>query len=316
MSGGHGLRAGSETRPIVRAVDVEGLVLRAALVVQLGGARVGEIDLDAGRDDADGEQRDVEDDPAEEVGGVVRAEKMDCAGSAVVLKQEGELQGEDAEVGGAQLVDGGDGREAAEAHLDEGDGVDDAEQRDGDQRAGDSPLVLAHEVDAPQPPRALGEVVDDARGDDALQLGGADHVVLRERAPRLERDLGRRRRDRCGALAVARGPRDAGAAQPLAGGLHDRATPEGRLHLLLDLRWPARALRVGCDELARLRRHASGHRAAGALVPQGSRPLERVYAWGKERFAGGGVRCGREPRHGAGYRTDVWATISSDKLEV
>ena len=39
--------AASEPRPIVRAVDVEGLVLRAALVVQLGGARVGEVDLDA-----------------------------------------------------------------------------------------------------------------------------------------------------------------------------------------------------------------------------------------------------------------------------
>ena len=120
--------------------------------MQLGGARVGEVDLDAGRDDADGEQRDVEDDPAEEVGGIVRAEEMDSARRAVVLEQEGELEREDAQVGGAQLVDGGDGREAAEAHLDEGDGVEDAEERDGDQRAGDPPLVLAHEVDAPQPP--------------------------------------------------------------------------------------------------------------------------------------------------------------------
>ena len=144
--------AASETRPIVRAVDVERLVLRRTLVVQLGGARVGEVDLDAGRDDADGEQRDVKDDPAEEVGRVVRAEELDCAGGAVVLEEEHELQGEDAQVGGAQLVDGGDGREAAEAHLDEGDGVDDAEERDGDERAGDSPLVLAHEVNAPQPP--------------------------------------------------------------------------------------------------------------------------------------------------------------------
>ena len=73
---------------------------------------------------------------------------------AVVLEEEhvAELQSEDAEVGGAQLVDGGDGREAAEAHLDESDGINDAEERDGDERAGDPPLVLAHEVDAPQPP--------------------------------------------------------------------------------------------------------------------------------------------------------------------
>ena len=75
--------AGSETRPIVRAVDVEGLVLRAALVVQLGGARVGEVDLDARRDDADDEQRDVEGDPPAEVGGVVRAEVVDLDRRAV-----------------------------------------------------------------------------------------------------------------------------------------------------------------------------------------------------------------------------------------
>ena len=183
VSGGRGECARVRTRP-VRAVDVEGLVLRAALVVQLGGARVGEVDLDVGGTTPTASSATSKTIQLRKSAGSCE-QKVDCAGGAVVLKREGELEGEDAQVGGAQLVDGGDGREAQSPRR--GDGVETPRSVTAISAAITS--YARSRVDNAAAARALGEVIDDARGDDALQLRRADDVVLRERAPRLEEIL-------------------------------------------------------------------------------------------------------------------------------